>query len=132
MKVKQMTKRDREKFFEHISEAKNILIITHREMDHDAVTSALLTRYILHTHYHKDASIIIQDKAAPTFSKLDLPDIEIILNVGIETPVDTTPFDLILMVDARDLGRCITPSEKAEIVLKKTISIDHHLTEVFC
>lgn len=106
--------------FDDIKKAKNILILTHKNPDGDALGSVCAMSLVLNK-MGKECTIFIPDQIVKTYNFLP----------GLEEAKkefgNPDKFDLVLSLDAADMGRFIL--EEADIKkLKqmKIINIDHH------
>ncbi|HOE90553.1 MAG TPA: DHH family phosphoesterase [Candidatus Cloacimonadota bacterium] len=101
-----------------IINAKNILLLTHKNPDGDGLATCLALKTIINGIYKKDTAILLE-KEAPDF--LDF------LNVQIHTTADKPQqdFDLIIITDCHEFTRAYH-DESLLINAKKVIFIDHH------
>lgn len=114
-------------FKQKLNDSKNILILTHLGMDHDAVCSVLLLKYILDTHYeNKNSTIVTNEKEWPKFKKWNLRGLDEIEHVKKAEEINFIKYDLVLLVDVSQYDRSLKNFKAGDEILNKTVVIDHH------
>lgn len=120
-------KDDPEKLLQLITKAKSILVTTHEHIDHDAVCSCLILYKILTVYLKKEnVDVIVQQDHWPQFVKMNLPGLPVIQNRALGTYIDTKAYDLVCLVDAQDMARCLATTEPDASQSQHTIIFDHH------
>jgi nanoRNase/pAp phosphatase (c-di-AMP/oligoRNAs hydrolase) len=122
-----------QKFFEIIKESKNLLLVTHRLSDIDAIASVLLTKELIETNF-KGKSIEIKVEF-PSYRGVDrmfdsFPetfDEESVDYVNSIEEIDFNKYDTIIMHDGESLSRAFTGNSFDKIDAQKFIVIDHHI-----
>ena len=103
----------------------------HNGCDPDSLSSILLVREIILTHFEKkNIDTVVKEKDWPVFSEYNIPGYNNIRNIEEEQTIDFDSYDLIFLVDISEFGeRTADMPQNIENVLKKTVVIDHHLNE---
>ena len=110
----------------HLEKASSILLVTHKNCDHDAICSILLLNYLIMNYFKKKVTAIVQERSWPRFASIQPPGLKNITCINPETPVDTKPYDLIIMADCSFLERAILTEENMTAIENRLIIIDHH------
>lgn len=118
------------KLREILINSKNILILAHNDIDADAISSLLLTKTLIETHFeNKNIEIYTKEKTWPKFEEFELPNLDCIQNLNEDEHINFEKYDTIFLVDISEFGRRTADiPTNIDDVLSKTIVIDHHLT----
>jgi nanoRNase/pAp phosphatase (c-di-AMP/oligoRNAs hydrolase) len=119
------------KFFEKISSAKSVLLLTHKFSDIDAVSSCLLMKELLKTNFNISSDIQIE---YPSYRGIDrmykyypqyFNDEELNYVKSIDQ-INFEKYDTVVILDANGLTRVFSGEIKVDLLDKEIIIIDHH------
>jgi bifunctional oligoribonuclease and PAP phosphatase NrnA len=129
MNTKQTGPASQDNLMAFVQKASSICILTHDEVDPDAVCSQLLMSHILHTYSKKKSiSLFVQENDWPQFHRLKLPGIEKVTNVPGPETLPLGEYDLVILLDCNGLSRTINV-DTTEDLSNKLVIIDHHPME---
>jgi len=121
-------KKESKKLKKYIETANNILVLTHLDPDGDAITSSLITSYIIRNYFKKNTAIILNK----TFKRSSLKtfdwgeEYKQVQFVEYNDIVDLSKYDLIIMTDIAEIEKCFKNSVPPKISTP-LISLDHHV-----